>query len=131
MRIMDLAFIVLVFNGSLSVINEINPFGVGAAEFMNTTTTATELNATIPQIPGMVEGETEGSLSFLRRGLTGASSFVGALANSILLGSHIEQIMQTAFSLPIPDTLRTLLDAICMFIYAGAMYQIFLRFKTE
>ena len=126
---MDLAFVVLVFNGALLIVNEVDPFGASA--FMATETTRADFDSTVPDIPDISAGGTEGSESFLRRGATSAGAFLGALANTIFTGSHINQIMVTAFNLPLPISVRVLLDAISGFIYAGAMYQIFLRFRTE
>lgn len=132
MRIFDLAFMMVVFHGSLLIAGSIDIFGDAsydtAIEFNRDTWTP---NTEIPSTAGE-----EGSFSFMRRGLTmvfgsGSIGFLDSLSDVIFLGSTLRDTLHQATSLILPGAVVTMLNGLSGFIYSLAAIQLFLRFKAE
>lgn len=132
MRILDLAFAMLILNGCLLVVNGLAPMGENAP-----TIQATEFDDLIVDIDIPKDSEDEGSESFLRKALTAmfgneeSGGFFGALKNTIFMGELVNDMMSGYLNLELPLGIRLLLDAMSSFIYSLGMIQLFMRFKAE
>jgi hypothetical protein len=128
MKLIEIAVIMLVFNLSLAVVNEMDIFGIGT-EIHPEYATRAEMQAKLPSAEALQE-ET-GVFGFIQRGLNAMFSLLNLMRNIVFMGSQINDIMKTAFGLSIPSTLVTLLNATCSFIYSIAVIQLLMKFKVE
>lgn len=127
-KIFDIAVVMLVFNLSIVVVNEVEPFGDISKFQAGGTASRAEIEGTMPD-PTTVQTE-ESIFGFIQRGAESIGALFKIIGSAIFMGSQVANVMRTAFSVEIPGSLKDMMNSVSAFIYAVAMVEIFLKFKV-